>query len=359
MAARRRLRILLFGVLCVTGAHSAAGDPPVLPPFPEQVSRVAFGSCANQEEPQPVWTAISAAKPDLFLLLGDNVYANTQDPAVFRAKYEKQASVFGFAALRASVPILATWDDNDYGMSDGGADFPAKAEAKSALFEFLGEPAASPRRAREGVYDARVFGPEGRRVQVILLDTRWFRSPLQREEKDDGVPGPYVASPDPAATVIGEAQWVWFAEQLRVPAELRIVVSSIQVVAEDHGYEKWANFPRERAKLFRTIRASRATGVVFVSGDRHLAEVSMTEEGDLGYPVYDVTASALNRSSKAWRRYETNRHRVATMNWGDNFGVIEVDWAAKDPAIRLQIRDVAGETTINTKIRLSTLRPSR
>ncbi len=358
MAARRRSSLALAVVLCLSGARSARGEPPA-PPFPSEVSRVAFGSCANQEEPQPVWGAIAAAKPDLFLLLGDNVYADTEDPAVFRAKYEKQAAVPGFAALRSSVPILATWDDHDYGKSDGGAEFPGKVEAKRAFLEFLGEQASSPRRAREGVYDARVFGPEGRRVQVILLDTRWFRSVLKREEKDDGVPGPYVPNPDPAGTILGEAQWLWFAEQLRVPAELRIVASSIQVVAEDHGYEKWANLPRERAKLLRTLRASRATGVVFVSGDRHLAEVSMTDEGDLGYPVYDVTASALNRSSKSWRRYEANRHRVATMNWGDNFGVIEVDWAAADPAVRLQIRDSSGEVTINTKILLSTLRPAR
>jgi hypothetical protein len=61
--------------------------------------------------------------------------------------------------------LLATWDDHDYGTNDGGADFPAKAEAKRAFLEFFADPPDSPRRAREGVYDARVFGPEGKRVR--------------------------------------------------------------------------------------------------------------------------------------------------------------------------------------------------
>ena len=55
---------------------------------------------------------------------------------------------------------------------------------------------------------------------------------------------------DPTPTVLGEAQWKWLEEQLQVPAEVRLIGSSIQVVAEDHGWEKWTNFPHERERLF-------------------------------------------------------------------------------------------------------------
>ena len=34
-----------------------------------------------------------------------------------------------------------------------------------------------PRSQREGIYFARSTGPEGRRVQLIFLDTRFFRTP--------------------------------------------------------------------------------------------------------------------------------------------------------------------------------------
>ncbi len=324
--------------------------------LPSLVRRLAFGSCAQQDEPQPLWMTIAATKPDLFVMLGDNIYGDSPDPAVLRAKYDKLANVPEFRSFRAARPLLATWDDHDYGQNDGGADFTGKEASKATFLDFFGVPADSPRRHREGVYDAVTIGPEGRRVQVILLDTRWSRGPLPRERKPDGKPGRYLPVEDPTVPMLGAEQWAWLAERLREPAELRLLVSSIQVIAEDHGYETWANLPRERERLFRTIREAKATGVVFLSGDRHLAELSLMD-GNVGYPLYDLTSSAINRSARRWRPLEVNRHRVATMNVGDNFGVVAVDWDAKDPLVRLEIRDAAGDARIVQKLPLSLLRP--
>ena len=288
------------------------------------------------------------------LLLGDNIYADTLDMNVMRAKYAKLAAMPGFQLLRKTCPILATWDDHDLGANDAGGDYPKKDESQKIFVDFFGDPNDSPRRHRPGVYDARVFGPVGKRVQVILLDTRYFRSTLKKKvpyKSSD----PYQGNRDPSTTILGEAQWRWLGEQLRVPAEVRLLVSSIQVVAEDHGFEKWMNFPHEREKLYTLLRETGAKGVIILSGDRHLAELSMMDAG-LGYPIYDLTASGFNQSSRSWRPFETNRHRVATMNWGDNFGLIAIDWDQPDPRISLQIRDVDGDITIQQKIRLSTIK---
>jgi alkaline phosphatase D len=320
------------------------------------LTRIAFGSCADQNKPQPIWATILRSKPDLFLFLGDNIYADTEDMEVMRAKYARQATIPGFRKLRQTVPVLATWDDHDYGINDGGSEYPKRAESQQLFLNFFGEPKDSPRRKREGIYDAKLFGPPGKRVQIILLDTRYFRSPLRRSSAEQEGQGSYIPDSDPAKTMLGEAQWSWLEGELRIPAEVRIIVSSIQVVPEDHGWEKWANFPLERQRLFKLISKTGAAGVIFISGDRHLAELSMMD-GGVGYPLYDVTASALTNSSKRWRPYETNRHRVGTMNWGDNFGLITVDWNRADPHISLQIRDVAGDIAIQRKIYLSTIRP--
>lgn len=342
----RALCLMLVLVVC---APAAGGQT-------RAVTRVAFGSCADQDRPQPIWDSVLRARPDLFLFIGDNVYADTEDMSVMRAKYAQLAAVAGFRRLRRQVPLLATWDDHDYGANDAGAEYPKRAESQRVFLDFFGVPADSPLRKREGIYDAKVFGPPGRRVQVIMLDTRYFRSPLKRAGGDEETHGRYAPDPDPSKTMLGPAQWAWLEEQLRVPAEVRLLVSSIQVVAEDHGWEKWANFPRERERLFELIRRTRAAGVIILSGDRHLAELSMMD-GGVGYPLYDLTSSALNRSSWNWRPYETNRHRVGTMNWGDNFGLVAVEWATKDPLIRLQIVDADGDINIQRKLRLSTLRP--
>ncbi len=339
-------------------SHSSRRSSPraVRPLRAEPLSRIAFGSCATQERPQPIWDAVLACRPQLLLLLGDNIYADTQDMNVMRRKYAKLAAMPGFRALRDACPILATWDDHDLGANDAGSDYPKKAESQKIFLDFFGDPNDSPRRKRPGVYDAQVFGPVGKRVQVIMLDTRYFRSsPLKRNLGALMNEGPYIPNPDPSTTILGEDQWRWLAEQFQAPAEIRMLVSSIQVVAEDHGWEKWMNFPHERERLFTLIRDSGAEAVLLVSGDRHLGELSMMDAG-IGYPLYDLTSSGLNQAARSWRSLEVNRHRVATMNRGDNFGVIAIDWDRPDPQISLQIRDVAGDITIQQKVNLSTLR---
>jgi alkaline phosphatase D len=343
----RRLAVLF---LLILAAAALAADPQ------QPLRRVAFGSCADQDKPQPIWDAVVAGKPELFLFIGDIIYADTKDMDVMRAKYNKLAGLPGYQRLLKTCPLLATWDDHDYGGNDAGTDYPKKVESQQILLDFLGEPKDSPRRKQEGIHHARVFGPPGKRTQVILLDTRYFRSALKKKEKFIPAEGGYVPNTDPDATFLGAAQWKWLEEQLRVPAELRLLVSSIQVVAEDHGHEKWMNIPAERERLFRLLADTKAGGVVILSGDRHLAELSMMDAG-LGYPLYDLTASGLNQASKRWRKLETNRHRVATMNVGDHFGTVTVDWDRADPIIGLQIRDAEGDVTIGHKVPLSLLQP--
>lgn len=141
---------------------------------------------------------------------------------------------------------------------------------------------------------------------------------------------------------------------VRIPAQVRLIASSIQVVAEDHGWEKWMNMPAERTKLFDVIRSTNAKGVFFISGDRHFAELSMIDAA-VGYPIYDLTSSGLTKGSR-WRRPdESNRHRVAAMEWGDNFGFIEIDWSQPNPQISLQARDEQSSIKIQQKIDLKTL----
>jgi len=317
----------------------------------EPIKRIAFGSCASQEKDQPIWDPIVAAKPELFLFLGNTIYADTDNAEVLKAKYAQLAAVPGYQKLLQNSPMVyATWDDHDFGTPDAGADFPGKAVSQKAFLDFFRESAESPRRKREGVYVALQFGTEGRRVQIILLDTRYFRSPLKRTANA------LVANTDPAATILGPAQWKWLDEQLRLPADLRLIGSSIQVVAEEHPFEKWMNFPAERERLFKLLRDTKAGGVVFLSGNRQLAELSQMDAG-LGYPLLDVTSSGLNMANRRWRPAEPNRHRVATMSNGDNFGLITIDWDRSPPQVSLQVRDVAGEIAFQQKLDLTTLRP--
>src|SRR5436305_1258001 len=122
--------LLLCAGWLTSGASTFAGDRPL--------SRIGFGSCVHQDRPQPIWTPIVAAKPELFLMLGDNIYADTEDMALMRKMYAQLAAQPGFKKLRGACPILATWDDHDYGGNDAGAEYPKKKESQQLFLDFWG-----------------------------------------------------------------------------------------------------------------------------------------------------------------------------------------------------------------------------
>jgi alkaline phosphatase D len=358
-----RACVIALGLLLSVVPLGVAGE--------KALSRIAFGSCAKQDKPQPIWDTVVETRPELFVFLGDNIYADTQDMDVMRAKYKLLAEQPGFIKLKKTCPIIATWDDHDYGGNDAGAEYPKKHESQQVFLDFFGIPKDDPRRKQEGVYSSQFYGPAGKRVQIILLDGRYHRSPLKPGfkpgEPGEGFRGKYVPNTDDGATMLGEAQWRWLEQQLKVPAEIRLIGSGIQVVADEHGSETWGNFPNERKRLFRLIRETKANGVVLLSGDRHLAEISRLSADSavgVGYPLFDITSSSLNLPSgnknKADVRFanEINSYRVGLTYFDVNFGFIHVDWDAADPVIRCQVRDEKGGVMLQQRLKLSQLRPA-
>lgn len=341
-----RLLPCLLAVFLLT-TPSRADDKKLL-------TRIAFGSCADQKKPQPIWPAIVKKKPEVFLFLGDNIYADTEDMKAMKEMYAKLNGLEGYKSLKKTCPVLATWDDHDYGGNDAGAEYPKKKESQQLFLDAFDIPKDSPLRKQEGVYQSYIFGPKGKRVQIILLDTRYHRSALKKNPKASPFKGNYIANNDADATILGKAQWKWLEEQLKKPAEIRLLCSSIQIISQDHGFEKWMNFPKEREKLYKLIGDTRASGVIVLSGDRHLAELCQME-ADIGYTLLDLTSSGLNKGNKVYRPLEANQFRVATMARGDNFGMVRIDWTKDDPLILLEIYDDEGLATIRHKVPLSRL----
>ncbi|HYC00150.1 MAG TPA: alkaline phosphatase D family protein [Candidatus Limnocylindrales bacterium] len=313
--------------------------------------RIFVGSCLDQNRPQPFWNAVFARQPDLALLIGDNVYADAASVDALAAHYRRQLARPGVQSLLASVPLLATWDDHDYGLDDAGADNPLRHQAKEIFLAAWDPDASEQRRGRDGVYDSVIIGPPGRAVHIILLDTRTFRSPLARD-RTWVLPvrgrGPYVATEDEDATVLGEEQWDWLEEELRKPAAVRIIASSIQVLAQQHGWESWSNFPREQDRLMDEVEDAGDVPTIFVSGDRHLAELSRTTLPS-GRVLYDLTTSSLNRPLPI-HRPAANANRVGGALTSANFGEIEIDWDAPEPTVVLRVLDPNGVVRIEKRV---------
>src|SRR5262249_37898449 len=155
--------------------------------------------------------------PSFFLSIGDNVYADgCITRADFQNRYDQLAQKPEYARFCAQVPVFATWDDHDFGVNDGGAEFAHKQVSKEVMLDFYGEPPGSARRNQDGVYTSYTFGPEGKRLQVILLDLRWFRTAIVWNDAAGG----YLPVTDPDATMLGATQWAWLEDELKKPADL-------------------------------------------------------------------------------------------------------------------------------------------
>ena len=340
MIKRRALLARAVSLAALAGCTTSSA--PVVPvgATASDALRIAYGSCIDQTRPAPIWDTILAGKPDLFVFGGDNVYCEMPySLARLRRAYAIAAESPGMSRLRRSVPHISIWDDHDYGLNDGGAEFAFKAESKAEFIEFWKLAADDPRRSRDGLYHAQVFGPPGRRVQVVLLDERWFRSPWKRTDQRDA-PGKERYVPDDSLdkTMLGEDQWRWLDAQLRQPAEVRLLVSGVQVVAEGHGWERWGNFPRERERLYRLIAATGAQGVVFLSGDRHIGALYRESSGT-PYPFYEMTSSGITHP---WREAdEAGPNRLGALFTEYHYGTVDIDWAAA--GLSLAIRDIDGQ----------------
>ena len=323
---------LLVWFLLVPSASAAQPDDAPL-------TRIAFGSCIDQRKPQAITETVRAYGPDLFVFLGDNVYGDVEGGTAdkLREAYESQDRSAEFERLLQAPRILATWDDHDYGVNDGGGDFALKRDAEALFLDFWQVPADDPRRARDGVYGSFSFGPAGQRVQVILLDTRFFRSPLRpTDERDAKGKERYLPDPAPDKTMLGAAQWRWLEAALGEAADLRIIASSIQVIAEAHGFERWGNLPAERDRLYRLLRQAEDTPTIVISGDRHIAALYRLALGH-GRSLWEATSSSLNLP--LFDVDEEGPHQLDPPYVHENFGTIEIDWQARRALVAIRAMD--------------------
>ena len=331
-----------------------------LPPADQPITRVLVASCLNEENAEaPALEEIAKEKADLFLMMGDNVYGDMDGKQVLsnqaeleelRESFRDLAARPDFQAVRAAHPMMVAWDDHDYGANDGGKDFPFRRLSERIHERFWGlekqDVGAWP-----GTYYARTFGPEGKRTQIIMLDTRFFRTPLTRTD-EYGAKGKerYLPSADAHQDMLGTDQWTWLENQLQQPADLRLIVSSVQVVPTDgHGYEAWSRLPLEQSRLYGLIGETGAKGVVFVSGDRHAAFL-YRKEGVLDYPAYELTASSLNASFSDTTD-EMDSAQTGAGYSPENFGAIDIDWETGTAALSIKADDGATvqETTVKFK----------
>ena len=291
---------------------------------PVHAYKFGLGSCLDQDLEQGVWSAIEQYNIDGFIFLGDNVYGDTRKGNLLKMKnaYAKQKE--NLPSWLKNKNILSIWDDHDYGLNDGGAEYSNKEAAKNLFLDFWDIPPNDQRRNREGLYFQYSKIIEGKKIKFIGLDTRYFRSSLQIEKGKwsltnlSGKRYSYKPNNDSTSTILGRDQWQWFNSALDDDkADIIVILSSIQILATNHPYEKWGNFPLERKKLLEKIASvSKEKTIIGLSGDRH-------RSGIYQYGNFiELTASSLNKISSKDPEYDP-------LLIGDtypevNFGILDI-----------------------------------
>lgn len=282
---------------------------------------LAFGSCNNQRKKNTLYSAILKQQPKAWIWGGDIIYSDTHKPEVLATNFEKLKQDSAYADFRSKTKIIATWDDHDYGINDGGTENPIKREAQKIFLDFLDAPTNDPRRQHEGVYYSTILRNNDKQtVKILVLDTRYFRTALKKDPS-----GKKRYLPTSEGTMLGTAQWQWLENELNSSkASFNIIVSSIQFLSNKHGFESWGNMPHEVGRLKKIIVRSKAKNVIILSGDRHIAEISKDTLSNKA-PLLDITSSGLTHAYTGFHG-EENPYRVSKVVAQKNFGVLYFDF---------------------------------
>lgn len=321
--------------------------------FLSSASKIAFGSCLDHSQSQKILDTITIENPDIFILLGDNIYGDTNNPLILKEKYKKLGENYKYKKLKAQTDILAIWDDHDYGKNDAGKELTIKNESRKIMLDFFDEPQGSVRRRQKGgIYTSYLYGSK-RKVHIILLDTRWSRTSL----KETGMitsffnflfynSGPYIRNYSENAKILSDHQWGWLEEKLKVKADVTIIASSIQVLSNFTGWESWENFPKEKQKLINLIKKTRPNYTVLLSGDTHWGEFSRVDNF-LHHKLWDITSGAL---SKTWEKVAPNKNRVDSPYTQENYGLLTFEWGDKQSLLTMSINNKNGNKVMKNKV---------
>ena len=274
-----------------------------------------------------------------FIFLGDNVYGDTENNKL-------DLLINAYEMQKKKIPnwlfekdIYAIWDDHDYGVNDGGKEYKLKYESEELYESFWSFDHDDLRKKIDGTYFSNIIEIDNKtRVKIIGLDTRFFRDNPSKSNQDNN-----------KKSILGKEQWMWLKNEFKEDADIIFLLSSIQVLPEDHRFEKWSNFPKERERLLDNIKKSNKK-IIILSGDRHRAAI-YEHDG-----VTEITSSSLNKPITMFDKYkflnylptsirdfllrENDSKQIGKTIIDSNYGLISIN--SEERIIKAYIKDELG-----------------
>jgi alkaline phosphatase D len=354
--------------------------------------RLAFGGdvagqnvCRDTREGFPIMETIRGLRPDVFVGLGDMIYAdNACDPvgrygnaqvpgpgpapdlATFWAHWRYNRADAASQRLLASTSYVGVWDDhevvNDFGpLSDTRSTPPYTPGVHLlpiGLEAFLDyTPIAVAENTPKRLYRSLRWG---KHLELFVLDTRQYRDANAATD-----------SADRPKTMLGREQLTWLKETLAASdATWKVIVSSVPMsiptgFPPTGGRDGWANFDQETGfeqELLDILRFMEGRGIantVWITTDVHFAEAFRYQPfaANPSFAVYELATGPLNAGIFPIRDYDlTLNPKVLTFfgpptpeavaTWEQakhwfNFGTLEVD---RNGRLTAAIVNTAGQT---------------
>ena len=289
----------------------------------QEILTLGFGSCLHQDRSMDILKTIEKKELDLFMFIGDNVYGDQKDGELDKLIRTYKQQYNNLENFLKNVSTEFIWDDHDFGLNDGGSNYRYKDRAKELFLETWKIPFQDPRRLREGLYFDKMIKKNGLKVHLIFLDNRSFKSEwkLTDEFNKEGKER-YVKDFDSDKTLLGKKQWQWLKDKLNEDSDIKIVLSSLQILSLGHGWESWDKLPLERERLFNLIDESNVSNLFILSGDRHRGGFYSFKTDD-NNDIYEFTSSSLNLPIP-FNTEEKGSLRIGSTYRKANFGVVRI-----------------------------------
>lgn len=274
--------------------------------------KIAVISCTDDsfsDAQKKQWAAVLNTAPDMLFLIGDNVYVDksltgpitTTD--IWRRHQETRLNLDMYK-WKKLIPVYATWDDHDYGAGDGNRTFALKDHSREVFSAFF--PGAKSQSLVSGPGIAKHVAHE--KNHFILLDDRYFRSPKGEHPE----------------THFGKEQEDWLFKIIKKNKGTFWLISGDQFFGGYHTFESYQGVHPQSFKKFIERLRDHKKNIVFVSGDRHLAEFMKLPSLYLGYTTYELTSSGLHAKTYPGAAEKfPNPHRVFIKDGEYNFLVIQ------------------------------------
>ncbi|MBK8254774.1 MAG: alkaline phosphatase D family protein [Polyangiaceae bacterium] len=318
---------------------------------PSQTARslkIAFGSCFYYyKERQPIFEAVRQSNPALWVMAGDNCYYDPPDWENEHTKMLAQLRNRNNAQIQplvAQTPTLAVWDDHDFGPNDSDGTYPQKAESLRVFRRMWAQPPGG-LPAAEGIFFSKRLGP----CELFFLDMRYHRRKKQQ--------------------ILGKAQYNWLCDALKNSnAPFKLVVSGSQVLPSAPAAKGWECFhldgPSEVNSLVSFIHQHDIRGVVFASGDVHLAYLLRQRGKPLGNGIvsadlWELTSSPLANDIWNPTLLQTGEYDPTILREIErtNFGIIDIDLDRTGRELILSLVAEGGAPILQRSIAQSRLAP--